>query len=335
MFIKKPVIIILCLISIVISLPLYSAETENQEESIKKMDRQFVLRTGFSYSSLDFDLCYTKYNGKNVKEVGTVEYMNNSTMNMRTGIGYRDVVFFVAIPVPETEESRNRYGKTDYRDFQLSWYPGTMVIDLYLQRYKGFYIDNTGISEEERIRPDITLLNTGFNMLYCFAGEYSFKSSYFQTERQENTNAGGLLMVTANYCRIGSNRSMLPESVEEKYGNDAGYKGGSYYTAGIGPGLGITLIPFQIFDFSKVYISSTICIGYGVVYKEYETSLKMKKDTAGFCFVNWRASTGFNGDWIFWGAAFSIDCRNTRLIGSGIDVTTYPGYIEFFLGTRI
>ncbi len=336
---RKWLIIILCMAFPIISLPLYSADGDTSDEMIKKMDREMLVRTGLAYSSLDFDVCYNVQKGDNIKETAKIEYINNSSMNMRTAVGYKDVAFFAAIPIPLDQDNKDKYGKTDYYDFQLSFYPGTLGIDLYLRRYKGFYVDNadsfSSISEAERIRPDISILNTGINLLGYFLGNCSIKSSYFQSERQQQTNAAIFMMATISYTKIAAERSMLPESIQAKYGDDYGYSGGNYYNICLGPGLGITLVPLQIFNYSKLYLSTVLCIGYGVVYKEYETSLRVKKDIAGCCEVNWRSSVGFNGDWIFWGAAFEIDCKNTRILGSGIDIMTYPGYLEIFFGTRI
>src|SRR5690606_25377880 len=97
-------------------------------------------------------------------------YMPNSTLNMGVGATYKMLTLNLAYGFGFLNPEKGK-GETKYLDAQAHIYPRKMVIDLFLQFYKGFHLTDglgAGVGENYLTRPDMKIQKIGASVQYVF-----------------------------------------------------------------------------------------------------------------------------------------------------------------------
>ncbi len=123
----------------------------------------------------------------------------------------------LSLPIPKEEIDRR--GKSDQFNLILSKYWRSSAIDLYYQKYRGFYAGNPAsefnLSKPERFTqfPDAYSINYGLNYYYAFSeDEYSFSSAFAHTEEQLISGGSPLVQAFYNHVEISLGKKILPGS---------------------------------------------------------------------------------------------------------------------------
>lgn len=156
----------------------------------QKVDTTYIQKRGHLFSvspyfSQDFFVLTieqgsteTEYAPNTSPKVGLGFSINNTIIDFGYGFGFGAL------------ENKDKYGKTKAFDLQLHHYNRRFVLDLYIQRYNGFYIDGDEIVK----CPDMRVNQSGLYGHYIFNHrKYSYKAAFVRNEKQLRS-AGSFLV---------------------------------------------------------------------------------------------------------------------------------------------
>lgn len=137
----------------------------------KMMIKAFISRSGIEIEHNEKD-----YSPNNPLRLGVGFSIRNTVVNLSSSFG--------VFPV------ENDLGKTRSVDFQIHNYGRKFLVDLFYQKYKGFYNDNSGVT----LYPDTSAQLIGGELTYVFNHDrFSTKAALEQTEKQLQS-AGSFLL---------------------------------------------------------------------------------------------------------------------------------------------
>ncbi len=272
-------------------------------------------------------------NGNNSEDI---IYQPNQSLGTGLGLSWRNygLSYSWAIkPLKDTDE----YGKTVYMDIQFNYYNRKFGFDIFFQRYKGYYLEDTDSYNiypggAGAIRPDLATTSTGVNFFYIFSDNFSYKASFNGNERQTKSSGSFLFMASINNININSDYSLIPPDEEQYYGSYAGFKSGNFTSFSISPGYAYTFI-FK----NWYYVTPSLCMGTGLMKKEYTTSAGNNTEYGSFIKYNFRMAVGYSNDLWFYGLSMMVDGTKSMsaLGGDGISVNVNSGFLEIYAGYRI
>ncbi len=120
----------------------------------------------------------------------------NSSLNLGMGATYNGLTFNLAYGFGFLNPERDR-GETNYIDLQAHAYPKNLIIDVFLQFYRGYYLEKVYKTEDYEqpifLLPDVRVKKIGLNVQYLFNGEkLSLRAAFLQSEWQKKS-AGSFL----------------------------------------------------------------------------------------------------------------------------------------------
>ena len=197
---------------------------------------------------------YTTYSldDKDYKE--RLKYRPNSPFNVGVGFNYKVIGINLGFNLPIINDTKE-YGKTRFIDLQTHIYGRRLIIDLYFQRYKGFYFPSTNTLENSNygnvyIRPDLLLVNTGAEFQYLLNWKkFTFRGAFLQNEIQLKSAGSPILGAYIGYITVYADSSLLPKNlIYQEYFNGYDFRRSNIRTANISIGYGYTLVlPYHFF----------------------------------------------------------------------------------------
>jgi hypothetical protein len=151
-----------------------------------------------------------------------VRYKPNGNYNIGFGFNYQWLGINLGFNAPFINNDEARRGKTKYLDLQAYLYLRKVVVDLYAQSYRGYYLSNDNIinqpAEASRIRGDIRTRSLGASVEYIFNNRrFSYRAAFLQNEYQQKSAgsfmAGGGFLFT----HVKGDSALLPANI--KYEN--------------------------------------------------------------------------------------------------------------------
>lgn len=141
----------------------------------------------------------------------------NSTLNLGLGLTYQGLTLNLAYGFkflnPETGK-----GPSKYIDFQTHIYPRNWVMDVFLQFYKGYHLNEKGLGASSPDLyyklPEMRVRKVGANVQYLFNGDkISLRAAFLQSEWQKKS-AGSFLAGMEIYGGGASNsEGILPDEL--------------------------------------------------------------------------------------------------------------------------
>ncbi len=262
-----------------------------------------------------------------------LEYSPNVQWRYGAGINVYDVsLYFIAdIPGDNMMQDEETHGTSSSLDVLIHYYTSDIGIDLAFQRCEGFYLDQqdpSGVPDDRYLFPDMTSLALGMNLYYLFSGDrYSMRAAYDQGERQIKSGGSFVLMASLHYFRLDNDGSIIPAQFSSAAGEVAGFEGGNFITAAVGPGYGYTLA------LSKFFISPAFFFGIGGQYRDYTVADGDEQNARYTLKINWRIALGYNGDNVIAGIKFLVDYTMVPLGEAELQIYTLEGTI--FAGIRM
>jgi hypothetical protein len=285
----------------------------SNENSDKSTIYNYTAKTFFRIPSL-----HTTIEDKD--KTYSLDYTPNVELQAGIGGSLYDFGASLSFNIPMGEEQRNKYGKTEYFDFQLYYTNEHFGMDFYLQVYQGFYLED---KDKITIRDDIALVKIGVNSFYIFNENFSLKAGIDQSKKQKNSESSWFILSGLELFALYSPNNLIP--LEYSNNNEMQYLGGRYFTLSIAPGYG------YITSNDGWFFTGIFFLGLGVQYrnnffkeeiKEYGISLKL----------NMRLSSGYNGKRFYTGIFFVGDINNAFL--DKIDVGANSINVELFWAYR-
>lgn len=239
-----------------------------------------------------------------------VKYSPNNNLKFGAGFYMFDVSFEFSFPVsflPFRNESA--YGESKATDLQINMLTKSFGLDLYLQKYSGFYKDIRDIDipsgETYPLRPDLDARNLGGSAFYIWnKDKFSMRSAYNYADRQKKSAGSLILYATLNSFRVKGDSSVISPSMQEGYGAGSDFTELKSLTVGVAPGYSYNVI------IKRFFINGTVAIGPGyhwvsVVSENGETGY----DQVFKAVYTARVAAGYSGERFFTGASFGLQTR--------------------------
>ncbi|MBK7652590.1 MAG: DUF4421 family protein [Flammeovirgaceae bacterium] len=243
-------------------------------------------------------------------QIGKLNYKPNSSFNAGVGMYLFEVGVELTFAVPIDDRSTNTYGASDVRDLQSNFLGKNWGVDLYTQKYSGFYVanPNQGPSSPDAFikRSDIELRNTGMNVLYSLNKEkFSLKASYNYSERQLKSAGSFIVTGTVNTFRLQADSAVLPSVNLASSASTPNFRQFRYTALSVAPGYTYTLI------YKSFFLNGVLSIG-PAHYWLMDTGKdgNARYDISINTFADVRVALGYNGDRIFGGMSFITQSRN-------------------------
>ena len=221
---------------------------------------------------------------------GILSYKVATAPRFGGGISYK--WFSVASSLFKLNEpNENQKGITNQFDVQWNFYLRFLSIDLRIQRYEGYYLDNSNtIKNWDKIRDglyqrfDLITSSVGGNIRYNLNYQkYSPRAIFTQTERQLKSAGSPSFGFRWNILRVESDSSIVPENVQSTFVN-FNLNQLSFLDVGVGFGYGYTFIRdkwfFNIGFMGFIVHQNVSFLGNGLLQEQIGMQLNFQSRTA-------------------------------------------------------
>ncbi|GHT79779.1 hypothetical protein FACS189467_0050 [Bacteroidia bacterium] len=145
----------------------------------------------------------TAFGARNFIEMAAADkdYIPNSPIVLGFGLSIKNTVIGLYYGFITIDAQRNE--KTETFDFQIHNYRKHLIVDLYIQQYKGF-------ANADIFYPNLSVARYGAETTYIFNGnKFSTKAAFEQTERQRKSVGSWVLGASAYFTQIKNGQSVF------------------------------------------------------------------------------------------------------------------------------
>ncbi|PBQ30327.1 hypothetical protein CNR22_00640 [Sphingobacteriaceae bacterium] len=196
-----------------------------------------------------------------------LRFQPNSKYDLGISINSRFASFLLNSGVSLFDNDQGTKGKTSYQDYQFNLYGKKTTIDLALQTYQGFYIENSRKYETfqktntqaYQVRPDVNVFALSFNYYYIFNYKrFSYRSSFAFTEYQKKS--AGSLLCGGYFSVLGvrADSNLISNTFVPYFDSASSIKKGEVANVGINIGYIYTLVLRQ-----KIHMTLSLVQGLG------------------------------------------------------------------------
>ncbi|MGC3944989.1 MAG: DUF4421 family protein [Chryseolinea sp.] len=261
-------------------------------------------------------------------------YRPNRPYSLGMGVYMFEVVLELTGSLPVSSHSEEIYGESRARDFQVNMFGKKWGVDLYRQKYEGFYI----VDPENPVppdtphpqRPDIYTRNLYGTVSYTFNNKkFSLRSAYNFTERQLKSSGSFLLFGSLNGFKTRGDSALLGSEYQAKFGSDAKIMEINSTHFGVAPGYTYSLIHSKGF-----FINGVFALGPASNWIRYKSEDGSEsKDVKFNSFYVARIAMGYNGDRFFAGVSYGGQSTNARFESVRLRAST--GTLKLLFGFRL
>lgn len=262
----------------------------------------------------------------------SLTYKSNKPNAIGLGMYVFELGIEVTFATPIDQKRKEIYGESNTSDLQVNILNKKWGLDLYYQKYQGFYIQDSDIDVPVNVpypqRPDIATKNIGLTGNYVFNNKkFSFRSAYNFVERQLHSAGSFLLFGTINGFKVRGDSAILGTLYRNDFGTDAKIREIRSTTLSVAPGYTYSLIHKGFF------INATLALGPAHNWLSYKTEDGGTKDDIEFtAFVIGRVGLGYNGDHFFGGMSYVN--RRTQAKFDTVQLSSSTGTFKILFGYR-
>lgn len=259
------------------------------------------------------------------------------------GVNYKWLGLSISFGLPSKPEDDEKYGKTQRFDAQLNIYSKKFGIDVIVQNYNGFYLENpealtTWEEDYQPQLPRMQSLSVGAGGYYFFNNKkFSYKAAYVRNTIQ-NKSAGSLLLggfYSLDYAGFEEGAydedtivSFIPKTLPQEVSDSFDIKAFRSYTYGISFGYTYTLVFLK-----KCFINLSLAPGIGakslVVYNSQgENTTKSGVATR----ITVRSSFGYDNKHFIVGLTSYVRTANINF--ENYDIKPSTSNVRFFIAKR-
>lgn len=293
---------------------------------IKKFPDYFFVYPVLKQRSLNFELA-------KADRSALLTYKPNNTYSLGLGVYLFEVGLELGFAIPLKEQSIDRFGESEVRDIQLNLLAKRWGVDIFYQRYSGFYLlDNENeprVNEPFPQRPDIDTKNFGVTGHYVFNNQkFSFRSAYNFSERQLYSKGSFLLFAAINTFRVAADSSIVNHNRQMDFGSDVDFTRLRYTTFSIAPGYTYNL------TYKNFFLNTTLSFGPAHHWINYdlEGSEAEHNDIAINSFITARVAIGYNGYRLFGGISFISQGSSIKF--EDVNFSNNNGVFKIIMGYR-
>jgi len=273
---------------------------------IQQFPDKFFIWPVIKKREISFDLNSRDDTGKKLS------YKPNTSFSAGLGFYIFEIAAEVTVAVPIDERSRTTYGTSDARDLQANFLGKRWGIDVYTQKYSGFYVPNpnqTPTTPDLFIkRSDIELRNTGANVRYVFNKDrFSQRSAYNYSERQLKSAGSFVLSGSLNTFDLHADSAVLTQQVAPAISSTSTLKDFKYSAFSVAPGYSYSII------YKSFFLNGSFSLGpahYWIQYTAPDQSTQYNITLNTFADV--RVALGYNSEHFFGGMSLVTQTRDIR-----------------------
>lgn len=257
---------------------------------IKPFENKASVRT---YLSMKFISLQQETNG-DIKK-----FMPNTPMNLGLGISIKNTIIDFSYGQGLSFMKDKEKGRTKALDFQIHNYGRKFIIDLFVQKYRGFYTaDDAG--KNVQLYPDLKIQQYGAFGQYVFNNKkFSYKAAFMQNEKQLKSAGSFLLGGGIYFSKINSDSSFVYKSKNALRNFQFGVSGGYAYTWAISKRwytsgsatIGVNVGTERINDFGKQRIEV-----YPTFFPRIAFGYNKEKWSLGLSYINNVIFSSFSDD---------------------------------------
>ncbi len=275
------------------------------------------------------------------KQAGyTVKYSPNSSVNLGFGINYRWFGLAVAFDFPFINNDDKKYGHTNRLDVQTNIFTKSLAVDLNLQYYQGFYIENPDTYDKNWIagdpfpqRPDAITTTLGASCLYIFNHrKYSSRAAFIQTEVQKKSAGSFLLGGFLSLFALAGDSSFIPYQLQPEFNPDLLFNQLEVSDLGVAFGYTHTFVMWK-------KLSLSLALSPGISFQNYNVNYLTAREQIKGSYVSLRFlgrfSVVYNTQRSYFGLTATDDSYNGNTGKNQENSLTYQvGVVRFFYGRR-
>ena len=273
---------------------------------IKDFPEYFFLYPVLKQRGVNFEFAKTD-------KTSLLTYKPNNTYSLGIGAYIFELGVELAFAIPLQEKSIERFGESKSRDLFLNVLSKRWGVDLFYQRYQGFYVvDRENVpspSDPYPQRPDVGIRNFGLTGHYVFNSQkFSFRSAYNFSERQLFSNGSFLLVAAVSTFRVAGDSSIVLGSRQDDFGDQVNFRRLRFTTFSIAPSYTYNL------TYNNFFLNTTLALGPAHHWLNYtlEGQVSDEYDVALTTFLGARVAVGYNGYRMFGGVSFISQGSNLR-----------------------
>jgi len=288
-------------------IPTTHAQTDSiRNLYIKQFPDKFFIWPLLKKREISFDLNSRDDKGKKLS------YKPNTSFSAGIGFYIFDIAAELTFAVPIDERNQATYGTSNARDLQANFLGQQWGVDLYRQKYDGFFVPNptptSAVPDAFIKRPDIKLSNTGINIRYLFnKNKFSMRSAYNYSERQIKSAGSIVISGTVNTFHLQADSSLLNQVYAPSISATSTFKDFRYTAFSVAPGYAYSLI------FKSFFLNGAFSFGpahYWISYTAPDQSTQYNITLNTFADV--RVALGYNSDHFFGGMSLVAQSRDIR-----------------------
>lgn len=262
------------------------------------------------------------FKSENVVTDDQTKFKPNSRTALGAGFYLFEIAAEIAFSIPESETSINQFGESDVRDLQINAIGKFWGLDVYWQRYKGFYLDELNGATDFSKRADIQSNNFGLSGFYAFnRTKFSLRSSYNFSERQIHSGGSWMVIGTVNTFKLQGDSTWGDAS------SGSEFLSMRYTTFGLAPGYSYNYIV------KKFFVNATLGLGPAHNWLYVKTANGADSNNISINTISIiRLGIGYNSDRFFGGVGFSIQSRHLRIEDTRFSNST--SIVKFMAGYR-
>lgn len=231
------------------------AKAQNRSISDTKIDTTFIADYHNELITRAFgSRKYTTFALQNKGFAEKLRYLPNSPFNVGVGFNYKMIGINLGFNLPIINDTKI-YGKTKFLDLQSHVYGRKLIVDFYLQRYRGFYLSNNNVildnnNNQVYIRPDLQILNSGIEFQYLFNWrKFTFRGAFLQNEVQLKSAGSPIVGIYIGNISVYDDSAIIPQNLKyNNFFNDNQYYHTNIRNATFSAGYGYTqVLPYHLF----------------------------------------------------------------------------------------
>ena len=192
----------------------------------------------------------------------------NNKINMGIGASYRRFTINLGFGIPFVNNDDARYGRTRYLDAQANLLSPERATNLFLQVFKGYYIDSHDRQEvgwpdqvtELPYRGDLNEFNVGISSMRVYnSRRFSYRAAFNQDAWQRRSQGSTMLGGYALYYRIRADSSLVPTTLARRFDNEVQLRKGDFADGGVMGGYAYTLVHKEHW-----FVTGSLALGLGL-----------------------------------------------------------------------
>jgi hypothetical protein len=306
--------------------PVLNKASNTRSDYVRSYPDHFFVWPVLKQRKLDFEMQSVK------GDKTTLQYKANKPYSLGIGMYLFELGFEIAFAVPLDEQSKRIFGDSHARDIQLNILGKKWGVDLFYQRYSGFYIDDADSPVPANTpypqRPDIVSRNIGLSVNRIFNSDrFSFRSAYNFAERQLASSGSLIVFASFDNIIVKGDSAIIGRRYLNEFEESSAINHIRSSNFGIAPGYTYSLI------FKGFFINGALALGPANNWAKFNRDDGTDESAFRFSlFIAARISLGYNGDKFFGGLTFMNQGRNVKY--ENIQLSNYQSAFKILIGFR-